>query len=205
MTKIDLKKQLSHLHNPPAHTPVLVDVPSMQFLMVDGKGDPGTSQEYRDAMEALYALSYTLKFMVKKGEQGIDYVVPPLEGLWWAEKMEAFRVGDRNAWQWTSLIMQPEVVTVELFERARAEVGRKKDPPALRKVRFLQFHEGLSAQVLHMGPFAGEGPTVERLHTFIQEKGYRLRGKHHEIYLSDPRRIAPEKMKTILRQPVEPA
>jgi len=202
LTKVDLKRELRHLYGPSYRSPVIVDVPEMNFLMVDGKGDPNTSQEYKDAVEALYAVSYALKFMVKRRE-GVDYIVMPLEGLWWTDDMTKFSVEDKDAWKWTSMIMQPGHVTEDLVPEAFEQVEKKRNPPALSKMRFEGFHEGLSAQIMHIGPFSAEGPTIKRLHGFIEENGYELRGKHHEIYLSDPRRAKPEKMKTIVRQPMK--
>jgi len=201
MKKTDLKKELKQLYNPPEKEAVIVDVPKMNFLMVDGQGDPNTAQEYRDAIEALYAVSYTLKFMIKKGEE-VDYVVMPLEGLWRAEDMTKFNMGNKDAWEWTSMIMQPPYVTQELVQKALKQVEERRNLPALSKMRFGSFHEGLSVQIMHIGPYSAEGPTIERLHNFIREKGYGLRGKHHEIYLSDPRRSKPGKLKTIIRQPI---
>lgn len=202
MAKIDLKKELKHLYKPSSKEIVVVDVPPMSFLMIDGTGDPNTAQEYQDAMEALYAVSYALKFMVKKGEVGVDYVVMPLEGLWWTDDMSQFSMDDKDAWQWTTMIMQPEFVTQELVADALRQVEQKKNPPALSKIRFETLHEGLAIQTMHIGPYSAEGPTIEKMHRFAQENGYQLSGKHHEIYLSDPRRTAPERLKTVLRQPV---
>jgi hypothetical protein len=202
MSKIDFKKELKHLYRPSAKEFVVVDVPPMKFLMVDGHGDPNTAQEYQDAVEALYAVSYKLKFVSKK-ELEKDYVVPPLEGLWWAEDMEAFTAArDKSAWDWTMMIMQPEWITHEMVEEAVKQV-EKKDLPALSKLRLETHHEGLSAQILHIGSYDDEGPTIARLHNeFMPENGYEEAGKHHEIYLSDPRKVAPDKLKTVLRQPV---
>ena len=202
MEKIDFKKEFKHLYNPSSKEPAIVDVPEMNFLMVDGEGDPNTAQEYKDAVEALYSVSYALKFMIKKSEVAVDYGVMPLEGLWWADDMAQFSVENKDIWKWTSMIMQPKYATKELFNKATEQVEKKKNLPALLKIRFESFNEGLSAQIMHIGPYSVEGPTIERLHDFIKEKGYELRGKHHEIYLADPRRSAPEKMKTVLRQPV---
>jgi len=201
MKKIDLKKELKHLYSPSAKEAVIIEVPKMDFLMVDGQGDPNTAQEYKDAIEALYAVSYTLKFMIKKGEE-VDYVVMPLEGVWWTEDMTKFATGNKDAWKWTSMIMQPPYVTQELVQKTLKQVEEKRNLSALSKMRFESFHEGLSAQTMHIGPYSAEGPTIERLHNFIREKGYGLRGKHHEIYLSDPRRSKPGKLKTIIRQPI---
>ena len=202
MAKIDLRKELKHLYGPSTKEVSIVDILEMNFLMIDGSGDPNTSQEYQEAIEALYAVSYELKFMVKRGESGIDYGVMPLEGLWWTDDMSQFSVDNKDIWKWTSMIMQPEYVTGKLFDTAVGQVLKKKNPPALLRVRFESLSEGLSAQIMHLGPFSDEGPTVKRLHGFIEENDYRLTGKHHEIYLSDFRRAAPEKMKTVLRQPM---
>ena len=201
MGKVNLKKELKHLYNPSAKEISVVDVPSMNFLMIDGAGDPNVSPEYQQAMEALFSLSYALKFRIKKGI-GTDYVVMPLEGLWWTDDLSQFSMTNKAIWKWTAMIMQPEYVTRELFEEALAEVRRKKGLPALDRIRFETFHEGLSAQIMHIGPYAAEEPTIARLHGFIRDNGYELNGKHHEIYLSDPRRTAPEKLKTVLRQPI---
>jgi hypothetical protein len=199
--KVDFKKTLKHLYSVSAEEPAIVDVPSLRFAMVDGAGDPSGSVEFQQAMEALYSVSYTLKFTLKKS-QGFDYVVPPPEGLWWMEGESGFDVRRKDLWRWTLMIMQPEPMTSELFAEAVAQVKEKRNPPGLVRLRFERYDEGLSAQVLHLGPYAAEVATIAKLHAFIRDRGYDLRGKHHEIYLSDPRRSAPEKMKTILRQPV---
>jgi len=200
MGKINLKKELKHLYNPSAKKVSVVDVPPMNFLMIDGTGDPN-SPDYQQAMEALFSLSYTLKFKIKKGT-GVDYTVMPLESLWWTDDPSQFSMSNKEIWKWTAMMMQPEYVTLGLFEEALAEVRQKKGLPALDRVRFEAYHEGLSAQIIHIGPYAAEEPTIARLHGFIKESGHELNGKHHEIYLSDPRRTAPEKLKTVLRQPI---
>lgn len=203
MAKIDLKKDLKHLYSPSAKEVSVVDVPPMNFLMIDGSGDPNTSQEYAEAIEALYALAYALKFKVKKSKVAIDYAVMPLEGLWWTDDPTQFSMSNKAIWKWTAMIMQPKYVTAELLAGALAEVKKKKDLTALDRVRFESYHEGLSAQIMHIGPYAAEEPTIAELHSFIEENGYRLNGRHHEIYLSDPRKSAPEKLKTVLRQPIQ--
>jgi hypothetical protein len=204
MEKLDLKKDQKHLYAPSAKAVALVDVPSMNFLMADGIGDPNTAPAFHEAVEALYSLAYTLKFMVKKG-QGIDFAVLPLEGLWWAEDMGAFapETQDKSRWRWTLLIRQPEVVTPAMFDRAREQVQQKKALPYLGWIRWESYAEGPSAQILHMGPFSKEHTAIQRIHAFLNEQGFDFHGKHHEIYLSDPRRTAPEKLKTIIRQPVK--
>jgi hypothetical protein len=203
MTKIDFKKELKHLYKPSAQKVEIVDVPQMNFLMIDGEGDPNISQEFQDAVETLYSLSYTLKFMIKKGDLKVDFGVMPLEGLWWTDDMSQFSTENKDIWKWTLMIMQPDYVTAELFNEALEQVKKKKNPPALSKVRFGVFSEGKAAQIMHIGPFSEEGPTIKKVHNFIQENGCKLSGKHHEIYLSDIRKAAPEKWKTIIRQPMK--
>ena len=203
MTKIDFKKKYEALYQPSAKEFEVVDVPEMQFLMVDGHGDPNTAQEYGEAVEALYAVAYKIKFASKK-ELDRDYVVPPLEGLWWAADMDSFTLKrDKSAWDWTMMIMTPEWVTEEMFGRAVKQVEKGKNPPALSKVRLESYHERLAVQILHIGSFDDEGPILARLHQeYLPANSYVENGKHHEIYLSDPRKVAPEKLKTVLRQPV---
>ena len=203
MSKVDFKKELKHLYRPSAREFEVVNVPAMQFLMVDGHGDPNTAQEYEDALEALYAVAYKLKFASKKQLER-DYVGPPLEGLWWAEDMETFSTRrDKSAWDWTMMIMQPEWITQELFATAVQQVEKAKGLVALPKLRLEAYHEGLAVQILHIGSYDDEGPVLHRLHhEFIPQSGYEMRGKHHEIYLSDVRKVAPEKLRTVLRQPV---
>ena len=202
MTKIDFRKQHRDLYQPPAKEFTVVDVPPMQFLMVDGHGDPNTAAEYQDAIEALYAVAYKVKFASKKGLEQ-DYVVPPLEGLWWAEDMEAFTRRDKSAWDWTMMILQPEWIPGAMVAAAVRQVASSKSLPALPKLRLEAYHEGLSVQILHVGSYDDEGPVLQRMHQqFIPESGFQSAGKHHEIYLSDARRVAPEKLRTVLRQPV---
>lgn len=201
MEKIDLKRQLKPLYSPPAGAIVALDVPPLTYLMVDGAGNPNTAAAYRQAVEALFSVAYGLKFMIKKSELAVDYGVMPLEGLWWVEDMAQFSVERKDDWQWTAMILQPEYVTPALFEAAREQAARKKDLPALPLMRLASFHEGRAAQVLHVGPYAAEAPTIARLHAYIEQQGGRRQGKHHEIYLSDPARSAPERLQTIIRQP----
>jgi hypothetical protein len=202
-TKIDYKRELRELFAA-GPEPALIDVPELAFAMVDGHGDPNTAAGYAEAVEALYAVAYAAKFAVKRGG-GIDYGVLPLEGLWWVADMSAFATADKSEWDWTMMIMQPADVTADIFDQALAAAAKKKEPDVIARVRLERFAEGRSAQVMHLGPYAAEGPTIAQLHSFIAEAGCEHAGKHHEIYLSDPRRVAPEKMKTILRQPVVPA
>ena len=201
MPKIDYKKELKEFYRPSAKKVVEVNIPKMNFLMVDGNGAPETT-EYKEAIEALYSVSYTLKFMIKKGDIGIDYGVLPLEGLWWADDMSDFINDNKSKWIWTMMIMQPALVTKDLVQAAINQVKDKKNLPAIDKVKFELFQEGKCAQTLHVGPFSEEGPTVEWVHSFITECGNELIGKHHEIYLTDIRRAAPENWKTVIRQPM---
>jgi hypothetical protein len=201
MPKIDLKKDLKHLYSASPKEISFVNAPRRHFLMLDGAGDPNTTPQFQEAAQTLFSASYTLKFRVKKA-QGLDYAVMPIEGLWWADDPKVFISGDKDQWQWTLMILQPEFITPELVDAARAEVERKKNLPLLNNLRFAAWCEGDAAQILHVGPFSEEHLTIARLHAFIKDKGYHLCGKHHEIYLSDPRRTAPEKLKTILRQPI---
>jgi hypothetical protein len=202
MAKIDYLKMLKHLYGPSAKKVEIIDVPEMNFLMIDGEGDPNTAQAFKDAAEALFSLSYTLKFMVKKGEMGIDYGVLPLQALWWSDDPSAFSTGNKDAWKWTVMVMQPDFISPTLVAAATKEVQRKKKLESLSLARFQAFKEGKAAQILHIGPFSEEGPTIEKVHAFIQNSGSQRIGKHHEIYLSDIRRAEPEKWKTIVRQPM---
>jgi len=203
MDKIDFKKELKHLYKPSYKEVEIVNVPEMNFLIINGKGDPNTSEEYQDAIETLFSVSYAIKFMIKKGKEAIDYAVMPLEGLWWVDDMSKFSIEDKSNWKWTAMIMQPEFVLLNLVDEAIRQVEGKKNLNALSKINFKAFKEGKSAQIMHIGPFSAEGPTIEKIHQYIKDNGFKLRGKHHEIYLSDVRRAKPEKMKTVIRQPIE--
>ena len=184
--------------------------PAWDFLMIDGAGDPNTAPAYARSVAALYALSYGLKF-ARKSALGRDHVVPPLEALWWADDMRTFQTRQKSAWKWTLCLRQPPDVTPDMLEDIRAQViaktTRKKDaatdPDTLTRVRFAQFEEGDVIQTLHVGSYDDETPVLAHLHdAVIPGLGLTMRGRHHEIYLSDPRRVAPEKLKTLLRQPV---
>ena len=200
MKKIDYKKKLKHLYGPSSKKVVIVEVPPMNYFMVDGEGGPA-AESYQQAIEALYGLSFTVKFDVKKGV-GLDYTVMPLEGLWWAKDITAFSADRKDEWLWKMMIMQPDYVTTKHVNAATKQLREKKNPLALDKIRFESYHEGPSVQILHIGPYDDEGPTIAQMHKFIDENGYQLHMKHHEIYLSDPRRSKPEKLKTVLRQPI---
>jgi hypothetical protein len=197
---IDLKKTLKPFYTASAAKPALVDVPPMKALMIDGQGDPdGTA--FQEAVGTLYGVAYTLKFTFKK-EKGIDYPVMALEGLWCADDPAVFMTGERDKWRWTVFIVLPDVVEKKDVAAAVDAVKKKAKFPRFPEVRFEKFAEGRAAQIMHVGPYAAEAPTIEKLHRFIGEQGLRLRGAHHEIYLGDPRRSAPEKLRTIIRQPV---
>jgi hypothetical protein len=199
---VDFLKQEKGLYQP-KEAPVLVTVPEFAFLTVDGEGDPNTSPQYAAAVSVLYVAAYALKFAVREA-LGVDYRVLPLEGLWWSRHPVDFTGGDKRDWQWTLMIRQPVSVTEEQIAAARDKAGAKAGQLADR-LRLIAFEEGASAQILHRGPYATEAPTIVRLHQFIAASGLRPRDKHHEIYLSDPNRTMPERMRTVIRQPVEPA
>jgi len=211
MKILDLKKQFKNLYQPSAKKIEVVQVPNLQFIMIDGaieKGsEPGKSPTFAEATQALYSLCYTLKFMLKKRKtNAVDYPVMALEGLWWVED-GFFDITVKDNWFYTLMIMKPEVITNELFEEARDGVRKKKgDSEMLSKLRLANFEEGLCAQVMHIGPYATEPATMDRMKEFMAENGLRdnvgPNGKHHEIYISDPRKAAPDKMKTVLRHPV---
>ncbi|MFT4294216.1 MAG: GyrI-like domain-containing protein [Micropruina sp.] len=202
--KVDFKKTLDGYQASRGEFRV-VDLPSMHYLMVDGHGDPNTSTDYPDALAALYPVAYKLKFLSKR-ELRRDYVVPPLEGLWWAQDMDVFTAArDKSRWDWTMMLMVPDWIEPDLVDHASAQAGSKNPPARLDDVRLETLAEGRCVQTLHLGSFDDEGPVLERMHhEFIPEQGLRVDGKHHEIYFSDFRRVAPEKLRTILRQPVRP-
>ncbi|NTU72436.1 MAG: hypothetical protein HGB10_11545 [Coriobacteriia bacterium] len=202
MGKRDLKRELAPFYSPSSRAVSLVDVPPMNFLTVDGAGDPNTSTTYAQAVEGLFAMSYALKFASKKGALAQDYTVMPLEGLWWADDMSSFTSGDRSAWQWTMMIMQPDFIAPPMVEEVARAVSKKHSLPALGGIRLETFCEGAAAQIMHLGPFAAEGPTIDRVHEFIEASGHQRAGKHHEIYLSDIRKAHPSKWKTVIRQPL---
>ena len=203
--KLDLKKTLDSYQARSGEFRI-VDLPAMQYLMVDGSGDPNTSPQFTQALEALYPVAYKLKFASKQ-QLGRDYTVPPLEGLWWSDDMDAFTTArEKSRWDWTLMIMTPDWITSKHFEAAVAKVGEQDAPPSLGAVRLESLDEGRCVQTLHLGAFDDEAPTLAKMHDeFIPAQGLRMRGKHHEIYFSDRRRVAPSKFRTILRQPVEPA
>ena len=203
-TTVDLRRALSQLYRAAA-TPALVDVPPLDYLMIDGSGNPNTAPEYAEAVQALYSVAYTVRFALERLPDPVDAPVMPLEGLWWVPDMSAFSVEDKSRWIWTLMIVQSAHVTADLADAARETAARKKGLSAIERVRLERFAEGRAAQILHVGPYSSEGPTVATLHRFITDQGLALAGKHHEIYLGDPRRTAPERLRTIIRQPVASA
>lgn len=217
MDKVDFKKTLKELYQPPKGKFAHVEVPKMQFLMIDGRGDPATSSAYQEAIEALYGVAYRIKFF-SKNELGRDYIVPPLEGLWGSEMMVSalwevedeeewlriYHASDRDEWSWTMMIMLPDWIETAHVETAVEQVQTSKELPALDRLRLEHYEEGLCVQTLHIGPYVKEGPILAKMHLdFLPSNGLVENGSHHEIYLSDPRRSAPEKLKTVLRQPVK--
>jgi hypothetical protein len=208
VTILDLRKELKQFYAPSAKKVELVDVPEFQFAMISGAiepgMEPGNSPAFASAMEALYGVTYTLKFMSKlRKVDPIDYPVMALEGLWWVDDGE-FRIERKDNYVWTVMILQPDHITPEMFEEARAQVAKKRgESPALAQLRLERFREGLCVQILHIGPYATEPDTMARMDAFAAEHGYVMCGKHHEIYLGNPLRAAPDKLKTVLRHPVE--
>lgn len=206
MDKLDLRKQYKHLYQPSAKRVEVVEVPSFQFAMIDGEIEPGhgpgNSPAFQQALQALYGISYTLKFASKlRKEDPIDYTVMALEGLWWVED-GMFDIRKADNWRWTAMIMQPEHISADMFRDGLEQLRMKKPSPAIDKLRLETFNEGLSIQIMHIGPYADEPGTIDKMDAFAEEHGYQMRGKHHEIYLGDPLRADPAKLKTVLRHPV---
>ncbi|MBG6237686.1 hypothetical protein IWX78_000629 [Mycetocola sp. CAN_C7] len=200
--KYDVKTAHKALYAPSAQDFTVVDVPRMQYLAIDGHGNPNTSPEYAAALEALYPVAYSVKFTSKK-QLGRDFVVGPLEGLWRADDMMAFTTGDKDAWDWTLLINQPDWITTDLVTDAVTTVTTTKGVAAAQRVRLFTLDEGTCVQILHIGAYDDEAPTLDRLHhEYLPAHGLTFAGDHHEIYLSDPRRTEPSKLRTVLRQPV---
>lgn len=204
MVKIDFKKEMKQFYNPGLKTVSIVDVPVMNYIMIDGSGDPNNSPQFQETMNALYGIAYTLKFAMKddppKGY--FEFVVPPLEGLWWTDP-PPFDSKAKDKWLWTMMLMQPDFITAKMIQNTVIVLKKKKPSAALSDVRLDTLDEGRCVQIMHIGPYDREEKTIDKLHSFAQDNGYTLTGKHHEIYLSDPRRMPPERLKTIIRQPVE--
>ena len=204
MTKLDLKKQFPEHYNP-SREPHITEIPEMKFFMVDGSGYPVDNPLYQEAMQLLYGASFSLKMKIIK-PTGKDYVVPPLEGLWWADDMSVFTkdyMERKNEWKWTSMIRIPDFISEVQVEKGLKIFKERKNPENFNKLRYEQYTEGIVVQVLHLGPFSEEGPIIERMHEYAQAQGYVLHKKHHEIYISDPRRTKPEKLRTVIRQPIK--
>ena len=209
MSKLDLRKELEYLYRPSARQVEIVRVAAFKFVMIDGQIEPGaapgTSPAFQEAMQALYGAAYTLKFMSKlRQDNPIDYPVMALEALWWvAGRGGEFDINRPEGWKWTAMILQPDHITKKMVQEALLQLRKKKPSSALDKLRFERFREGLCIQIMHVGPYSEEPRTLEKMEAFARENGYALRGKHHEIYLGDPRRARPDKLKTILRHPIE--
>jgi hypothetical protein len=203
--KADLRVQFKALYTASAKQPGLVTVPRLPFLMIDGAGEP-SGPEFQDAVGALYGSAYTIRFALKKAKPARDYPVMPLEALWWSEGMARLDMERRESWRWTLMILQPDFITRAMLKSAVESVGERRGrTPALAKVRLAAYSEGKAVQMMHIGPYSAEAPTLARMGEFMAAAGLEASGKHHEIYFSDPRRTAPEKLKTILRQPVRRA
>jgi hypothetical protein len=203
MSKLDLKKELKKFYSASAKQPEIVDVPEGKLVTIVGRGAP-EGPSYQAAIGAIYSTVYTVKFKCKA--EGKDFAVMPLEGLWWWDDPSITELADappRKEWNWKAMIRVPDFVNNEVFELSKEEVKKKKGITEVDKLKLETFHEGLSAQILHVGPYSEEGPTGKRLHDFIEKSGYGMRGIHHEIYLSDVRRVPPERLKTVLRQPIQ--
>jgi hypothetical protein len=201
-SKLDYKKEFPDLYNPKQKEIHILTIPTMQFYMVDGKGDPNTAQMFKDAVSTLYACAFTLKMGYKKQHPTKDYVVPPLEGLWFMEDMREWSSEKKNMWQWTMMIRIPDYISVSDAQKAIQTAKLKKNPPLIEQTRIVTYEEGTAVQVIYIGPYSEEHPIIMKMHEYAAKQGYKLKGKHHEIYLSDPRKITPEKYRTIIRQPI---
>ncbi len=203
MSKIELKKELKEYYEIKKNLIQVVHVPTFNYLRISGEGNPNTTPLFGLATEALFSISYKMKFKIKKDLQ-IDYSVMPLQGLWWTDKMEDFSLEHKENWKWELMILQPHYVTEELLQFTVNEINKVKANHLFCDLILSEYAEGLVAQILHMGPYSEEAPTVQKLHDFITQNGYTFNGKHHEIYLGDPRKAKPETLKTIIRQPITP-
>ena len=202
MKQFDTKKELGALYFPTDREPHLVRVPAFNFAMVDGRGAPDRSPEFQEAVQALYGVAFTEKFTLKKAGVA-DFRVAPLEALWSTGAGTRFAPrAARSSWRWTAMLLQPPGLTRRRFMDAVAALRARKDPPALGRVRWERYAEGPAVQALHLGPYAEEMGTLAAIARFIAERGWRPRGRHHEIYLGDPRRSPPDRLRTVLRQPV---
>jgi len=198
---VDFKKEMKAFYQP-STSPALIDVPEMSFIMLTGAGHPD-SDLFQETIQTLYSVAFTIKFSLKKQKSGNEYVVPPLEGLWWTAGESVFDINNKDNWAWTMMIMQPDFITKDVFQAGIEEIRKKKNPSLLDKVTFEKYHEGLSVQLMHIGPYSEEPANIKKMHDFAAEFGFTLHGKHHEIYVGDPRRTAPDRLKTVLRQPIK--
>jgi len=201
--KLDYKKEFPDLYKPSLKEPTIIKIPKMMFFMIDGTGDPNTSDEYKEVVQLLYNISYALKMkVIKKETPSKDYVVPPLEGLWYMPKMEEWSMDEKDKWEWTMMIRIPDFVKDSQIKKAMKILKETKNPDSFSKLRYEQYDEGTCVQIMYLGPYDEEPPTIKKIHQFAKKNGYNLNGHHHEIYLSDPRRVEPERLKTILRHPI---
>jgi len=200
LLKLELRKTLKEFYNPPRGEVVLVKLPPLKYIMIDGKGEPG-GEPFREAMGALYNIAYTMKFRAKRMLKK-DYDMMAPEGLWWM-KGNRIDMERRDSWLWTLMILVPDFVSPKLFSDSITEVRSKKNPPGLDRARLEVLDEGASLQIMHVGPYSSEAESIGKMDAFAKEHGYKMVGKHHEIYLGDPRRAAPSKLKTIIRHPVK--
>lgn len=201
--KIDYRRKMGDLYAA-LERPALVDAPEIGFLMIDGHGDPNGSASFEEAVEALYAVAYALEFRMRSMPDGVDAEIMPLEGLWWIPDARVWDFGDKSDWNWTLMVAEPDLVTPALAAEAIQAVRASRPPAALDRVRLESLEEGRAAQVLHRGPLSAERPTLDRLYDFIRDEGFMPVGKHHEIYLTDTQRTTPDRMRTIIRQPLAP-
>ena len=202
MGKLDLLKQKKDLYSASLNKVTFLTISPLNYLMINGEGDPNTSQLYKDSLQALYSLAYALKFAIKKDKPSINFKVMPLEGLWWIDDMNLFSVKNKGDWKWVMMILQPDLINHILVKEICEQVVQKKGLLLAKKVRLEQYIEGDCAQLLHLGSYSAESENIEKLHKTIFKHGYQRKGKHHEIYLNTPLKTTPEKLKTIIRQPI---
>ena len=204
MTKIDLKKTLPDMYSADKHSVSIVDVPRVKYIMLEGKGDPSAGASMRYAAETLQILARTMRAINKRNPDTPDFTIMPLEAQWWAETVGAFVNDDRQRWYWNSMIALPNFITRDVFREAKKKLLKtKRIYPGLRKVKYKTVKDGLSVQLLHVGAFERQGDAIDVIHEYILENGYKLSGLHHEIYLNDMTRHLPQRMRTVVRQPVD--
>ena len=199
-TKVDLKEDYKPIFSASTKEVTFVGIPAFNFLKIDGAGDPNTPA-YQEAVKALYSITYAIKFANKSNEDTFDFTVPPLEGLWWCDDMKQFSVDKKDEWFWTLMVLQPDFISKAVFEQGMIQYSNKKKLSVLPAIRLEMLSEGKAVQSLHIGPYSTEGPLIASIHQYIKAKGCVLHGRHHEIYLNNPGKTAPEKMKTLIRQP----